>query len=355
MFVLIRADSSSKIGAGHIMRCLTLALELRRRGVDVEFVSRVLKGNILNHVREHGFSVGAIPSLNPNGDESIDYEYDAKETIEVINKRCVDWCIVDNYNLDSKWHKLVKQKIDNVFVIDDMPNRQFDCEVLLDQTYARNECDYTNLTPNDCKLLLGTEYALLRSEFSELRSYALKKSNNFTGEWKIMISMGGMDIDNYTSVVLRAIEKFSWTIRPQITIALNSSSPHLDDISKLIKDMMIEARLYIDTDDMAKMMLEADFAIGGGGTTSWERCCLGLPTIAIILADNQRQIVDNLEQAGAVIKVDAMNTDLDRSLNNAFSEITNNEDRLISLSRNAINICDGSGLTKCADIICSRS
>ena len=252
---------------------------------------------------------------------------DAKETIKVMPKM-TDLLVVDSYALGQFWHQKLRPHTKKILVIDDLADRQFDCDILLNQNLGVEEKVYEGRVPKDCKLLLGCNYALLRPEFSETRAEALEKRHHTTEIENILVSLGGSDIDNVTYDILQQLDnKFN------IVVVLGKTSPHNKMIKAYAKNKNIE--VIIDANNMSELMLNADIAIGAGGSTSWERCCLGLPTLLCVLADNQKGAAERLEELGAVIIIKNLKTDLQL--------IIENSDYLNIMSNNAKSICDGLG------------
>ena len=361
MFIVIRVDSSIQIGAGHIMRCLTLAKELRDRGAEVLFICRDIIGNMVKIIEDSHIQVMLLPLLAKNGNNDINepekildtWEKDAAETICAIGNRAVDWCIVDHYGLDERWHKKIRKHVKNIFVIDDVANRKFDCDILLDQTFGRKDTDYQANIPDACQLLLGSEYALLRPDFKSLRPTAMKKRGNVTEIRKILIAMGGTDVKNITSIALNAIEIQDWKGKPVVDVVLSSNAPNVANIKKQALNTGIMVNVHLDAPNMAELMLDADVAIGAGGSTSWERCCLGLPTIVVITANNQSEIVNNLERAGAIVSLGRSDNISVESIAKTLDVLITSQSRAIDMSMEAFNICHGKGAEICADKIYS--
>ena len=162
---------------------LNFSKHTKKNFVDVSFICREHKGNLINYILESGFHVHALKegvepvSKITNYAEwlGVSYEQDANETIEFLKNRHIDWMIVDHYSIDIKWEKLVSSYYKKLMVIDDLANRRHCCNILLDQTYGRKKNDYDFLTNSEAILLLGPKYALLRKEFSELRNLTLQK------------------------------------------------------------------------------------------------------------------------------------------------------------------------------------
>jgi len=335
MKVVFRVDASLQMGIGHVMRCLTLANELKQQNHEIIFICREL---IENLILFNKYQVLVLPK-NDNFQSDVKYlnwlgatqEQDAEQTIETIPKN-TDLLIVDSYALDEIWHKQLRPYTKKIMVIDDLANRQFDCDMLLNQNLGIQKENYKDRVPNDCELLLSCDYALLRPEFSILREKALIKRKNTKKIQNILISIGGSDIRNKTYDILNDISD-----NLNIVVVLGSSSPHNKMIISYAKDKE-NIKVVINADNMSELMFNADLAIGAGGSSSWERCCLGLPTLLYVLAENQRKIAENLEQLGAVKIIDNLKVNLQNILNNLhFWQI---------MSESAQSVCDGMGVKR---------
>lgn len=340
MKVMFRVDSSSEMGIGHVMRCLTLAQALKERGTNVEFICRNHKGNLIDTIRSNGFNVHALEVLEViEIDNKLAHSHwlgasqqqDAGACIDVLNLERVDWLIVDHYSLDEDWHCKLRPYCRKLMVIDDLADRKFDCDLLLNQNLDVQPADYKNKVTVECRLLLGCNYALLRSKFSKLRKKALESRRATKEVRNILISVGGSDIHNKTYEILQKIDDDLNTV-----VVLGLSSPHNEMIVDCIKNT--NTKVVINAENMAELMFEADVAIGAGGSTSWERCCLGLPTLLYITADNQRIVAENLEKHGAVTIIKDLEKDLGNISNDFYS--------WKSMSEKSSKICDGLGTSR---------
>lgn len=314
--VLFRVDSSLEIGTGHLMRCLTLAGALKEKNVECLFICREHKGHSIHAIVDAGYSLFALSSRDflasvaPTKSVSAHIHHanwlgvsqvqDADACIAVVGDEHFDWIVVDHYALDFRWEQKLRSYCDRLLVIDDLADRSHDCDLLLDQTYGREIADYQKLAPAKCRFLCGTKYALLRPEFSKLREYSINR-RKLTQARSLLITMGGVDKDNITSRILHTLIEFDFPKNFQVTVVMGKSSPWTDEVRRLAKKMPCTTSVLVDIKDMAKLMAESDLAIGAAGSTAWERCCLGLPTIMLVLALNQRFIADGLERVGAAI------------------------------------------------------
>ena len=322
------------------MRCLVLAESLKKYGNKVEFICRSHKGNSIHKIISNDFKVYelAVPKNNVLEASSkyshwlgVNQKKDADDCVDLIKLEKVNWVIVDHYGIDERWHKKIKPYCEKLMVIDDLADRKFDCHLLLNQNLGFKKKCYDNKVPADCILLLGTKYALLRPEFSSLRLKAIAKRKNTTSVKDIIISMGGNDINNITHSILENIPN-----NYNVTVVLGKNSPHNKMLKNYIKDKNI--KMLIDSNNMAELMLSADLAIGGGGSTSWERCCLSLPAFIFLIDENQQMIVKQLLKFGSVKLIENI-----ESLKNNLEDIQNDMNSWTLMTRKSKDICDGLG------------
>jgi UDP-2,4-diacetamido-2,4,6-trideoxy-beta-L-altropyranose hydrolase len=317
--VAIRADASLYIGTGHVMRCLTLADALAARGADCLFICRAHNGNMIDLIRNRGFRVHDLPASHESGaaltvpcpktpGPEINHrrwlgatqEQDALDCTFILAEHHFDWLIVDHYALDARWESALGSHCDRLMVIDDLADRRHDCDLLLDQTHGRDAADYRFLVPADCRLLLGSQYALLRPEFAALRPYSLQRRTQ-PALRELLITMGGIDKDNVTGQVLQALIADPLPSECRITVVMGAAAPSLEEVRSQAGRMKWPTRVLVGVSNMGQLMAESDLAIGAAGATAWERCCLGLPTIMFILAGNQHKIAESLNSAGAAL------------------------------------------------------
>lgn len=349
--VLFRADSSSRLGMGHVMRCLTLADSLRRRGLTSGFAHRLLPGNMALEIQERGHRllVLAAPSGATGDDRALGLPQteDARQTAALLSGTRVKWVVADHYALDTEWEAAMRPHCQRLAVIDDLADRRHDCDIVLDQTLGRAETDYQPLVPRHCRLLLGPGNALLRKEFAAFRDQSLARRRAGAKLEQIQISIGGMDADGITDLALQAVRQAAPRIG--IDVVLSARSPAFAAVSRRCASLGV--RLHTDQSgaEMAQMMAASDLAIGAGGTTSWERCCLGLPTLAILTATNQRTIVNSLARAGAVRNCGSWERPEEINVAQTVRDYAARPDRLAEMSEAAAAICDGLGAERVAE------
>lgn len=291
MRIGMRVDASTSWGTGHVMRCLTLANELRTLGAEVFFLCRRRPGDLVTFIQGQGYHVYEI-----TGAEQVSWEEDAARVIQIlINVGHVDWLVVDHYGLDARWEKVVNPLVERMMVIDDLANRPHECDLLLDQNlYGNMKSRYDDLIPDRTVVLLGPEYTLLREEFLE----AKEKPSAYVGTIdQLLVSFGGSDPTNETMKTLKAVMNFER--RPSVDVVLGDSSPHKRDVLAFC-EREENFNVHIQTHEMARLMKRADLAIGAGGSSVWERCYMELPSMVIETADNQREIIECLREKGAI-------------------------------------------------------
>ncbi|MDD3575605.1 MAG: UDP-2,4-diacetamido-2,4,6-trideoxy-beta-L-altropyranose hydrolase [Halothiobacillus sp.] len=308
MSVVFRVDASLDIGTGHVMRCLTLADALAASGADCRFICREHPGHLIEHIRNKGYQVDALPAINeetcPTESPSharwlgCRWETDAAETRAILNQSEPEWLVVDHYAVDARWEKALQGSYKKLMVIDDLADRPHACDLLLDQNLGREPGDYEALVSAHCQRLIGPQYALLRPEFAALREYSLQRRR--TPELKrLLITMGGVDQPNATSKVLEALKASPLPSDCQITVVMGARAPWIELVRSLAATMPWPTSVRVNISDMAQVMADSDLAIGAAGSTSWERCCLGLPTLLVIQAENQKEGGLALQQRGA--------------------------------------------------------
>ena len=344
MKVIFRVDASLKMGTGHVMRCLTFAEKLKENTAQVEFICRKHKGNLIDKILERGFKVYSPKSTNSNFKNNSKLRHsqwlgttqvkDARECINIVKHKEIDWLIVDHYSLDEEWQNYLKPFCKKLFVIDDLADRKHKCDVLLDQTYGTEERDYKDLVPSKCKLLLGSEYGLLRPEFFKLRDKSLNSRNNPKLQ-QLLINMGGIDSDNITESILTQLRLSDLPKEIMVKVVMGSNSPHLESVKSKSKDMPFSTEVLVEVDDMAELMAQSDLAIGASGSTTWERCCLGLPSIQIVTAENQKNLAEKLAKENIVRLIE--------DVKEISKILTEPIDWMKSASSLSKDVCDGLG------------
>lgn len=359
MKFVFRVDASTEIGTGHVMRCLTLANALREVGAVCRFVTRAHSGHIGARIAAEGFDVAILPAPEipaPAGPPThahwagVEWAQDASQTRALLEQDPPDWLVVDHYAFDIRWQKAVRPEGTKLMAIDDLADRPHDCDLLLDQNLGREAIDYDGLVPDHCRRLIGPQYSLLRPEFAQVRTESLARRAR-PGLRRIMVSMGGADAENVTGQVLDAMTKTDLPRSTAITIVLGSNAPFLPAVREQAAKMPFDTELRTDVSDMSRLMVAADLAIGGAGITSWERCCMGLPTLTLIQAENQRSGGYALAEAGVAVLLGEARDEKWSSRMAGFFRTGDVLSLLQDMSKRARAITDGLGCSRVVDAI----
>ncbi len=351
--VVFRTDASLDIGTGHVMRCLTLAEALRQGGASCRFVCRAHPGNLIEVIRQRGFEVHMLPfdihwsvpenAILPHaGWLGADWQTDAEQTKVGAGETAIDWLIVDHYALDASWERALAPNYRKLMAIDDLADRPHACDLLLDQTFGREAADYRPLVSADCRLLCGSQFALLRPEFAALRPYSLQRRSQLALR-ELLITMGGVDKDNATGQVMQALRTCPLPADCRITVVMGATAPGLDDVKRLAQAMPWPTRVRVGVSDMAQLMADSDLVIGAAGATSWERCCLGVPAIMLVLAENQLKVAQGLKQAGAARLIN-LGQSANTHLREELLPFIDDAAQLLHMSECAASIVDGAGV-----------
>jgi UDP-2,4-diacetamido-2,4,6-trideoxy-beta-L-altropyranose hydrolase len=310
--VVFRVDASLQIGTGHVMRCLTLADGLALHGAECHFVCREHCGHMIDVIEQKGFFTHHLPLLHPSRSSEDDtslnhahwlgasWEEDAAACASLVGSLKPDWLVVDHYALDTRWEAAVLPSHARLLVIDDLADRPHRANLLLDQNLGRVAEDYAPMVPESCQMLIGPQFALLRAEFAELRAYSLERRRQLPRLKRLLISLGGVDEDNVTGAVLDALAACDQLPEDlEVTVVMGTNAPWIDDVKARAETLPRPVEVVVDISDMARRMADSDLAIGAAGSSAWERCCVGLPTLMLALADNQKPIAEALYIAGA--------------------------------------------------------
>lgn len=304
-------------------RCLTLADALHEYGFDVFFIS-------------NDRAVEIVPQL-------ADYPVLSVETRPFE----ADILVVDHYDLDCAYEHCWRSFVKRILVVDDLANREHLCDFLLDQTYGRMADDYAFYVPDHCRLLLGPEYALLRPQFYQRREASLLRRQGVLEN--VLISFGSIDQYNLCPLALEALSDIDVPL--QVNLVCEPDHAHLKQMKMLCDLMRHDVKFYHNVTDMADLMAAADLALGAGGSTNWERCTLGLPSIVYQVADNQSLILKNLAQEGAVWNMGTAQQATVKSLVQAVRGLLDDSKKLITCGARAARICEGRGTEKVARLL----
>lgn len=328
MHILFRTDASASIGTGHVMRCLALAQALVRNGHKATFLSKELPDALKEKMTGAGCGVETLKAA-PYGKE------DAQETAK---RGKGSWVIVDGYAFDGAYQDVLKQNGISVLFVDDYVHADhYAADIVLNQNVYATAEGYGKTS-----LLLGPRYALLRPEFAEIQPerIMLKRARN------VLVTLGGADPDNVTGKVIRALRTIP---KIRVTVVIGGANPHAEDIKTLCAEAGYE--VANNTPDMRGLMALADVAIAGGGTTSYELARMGLPSLMLILADNQRAVAEGFEKAG-VAKNLGWHADVSEEvIAKKASNLLNDGEARKAMSLAGKDLVDGYGALRVAQVL----
>ena len=331
--IFIRVDSSTKIGYGHFIRCMALADTLKKN-FKINFISRSLEGSLISDIQDKRFGIFRFYSNS----EKINEKNDAQKTISLIKKHSgqKNILIIDNYQLSKKWETYVKPFVHKLIVIDDLPNRSHNCDLLIDQNlHTKVNGLYKGLIPSNCIKLIGPKFSMIRKEFRMMRKSV--KPRTFPIK-KILVSFGGSDIENQTPVALNSIKKMNGKINVDVVVGkANKCKKTLKIFCNKNKHFTYHEQI----DNIADLMLSSDLSIGSSGSTTWERCSLGLPAIVSISSNDQRDIANSLSRKKCIINLGDVKKLKESSYINVITNLKKND--LRNMSKNSMSLVDGNG------------
>lgn len=352
MRIVFRVDAAAHIGIGHFMRCLTLADALVERGATARFVTRYLGAPLCALLTQRGHEHVAVssPAREPGPDPvphaswlGTSQEADARDTLNAI-ERGADWLVVDHYALDARWESGLRGAVRRIMVIDDVADRRHDCDVLLDQNlFPDAEQRYAAQVSRGCVQLLGPRYALLRPEFAALRAQTPARRGEVR---RILVSLGGIDAGNQTMKVIRAIDSLRSTDL-DVDVVIGAEHSARAAIEQACAERGFAC--HVAPRDLARLMAAADLAIGASGSTSWERCCIGTPTLLITQAANQVPIAAGLAACGAAVCVGDGHSLDERQIGEGLASLVSDPERIRAISTAARELVDGLGANRVCD------
>jgi UDP-2,4-diacetamido-2,4,6-trideoxy-beta-L-altropyranose hydrolase len=302
-------------------------------------------GPSVKELRDYGASQKVVNGPAHSGWLGVSQEEDARATVIALAGKKYDWLVVDHYALDSRWESALRSRYEKLLVIDDLADRQHACDLLLDQNLGRTAADYANLVPEHCAVLAGPRLALLRPEFWALREYSLRRRESPALK-HLLITMGGVDQPNASGQVLEALKTCPLPADCKITVVMGDKAPWLAQVYETAATMPWPTEVRVNISDMAQVMADSDLAIGAAGTTSWERCSLGLPVLLVVLAENQWPGARALLAAGAASLIGDASAILEQLAPTLIPLLRG--EALANMSRFASNISDGQG---CARVV----
>lgn len=344
MEIVIRTDASSDIGTGHVVRCLCLADALQARGARVAFVCRSLTAGLELRLENAGHQVhmidagGSPDELAHAGWLGGSQDHDAAATATALQAKRPDWIVVDHYALDERWERTLRPETGRILVIDDLADRRHDCDLLLDSNLG-DAGRYGALLAPQVPQLLGPRHALLRPEFAIAREAVRARD---AGVRRLLVFFGGVDQHNQTGRVLGLLPG---VLRQDVAVdvVIGHAHPRRDAVLELSRSAGYTC--HVQTGRMAELMAAADLAVGAGGTTTWERCCVGLPAVIWPQARNQVAQVEAAAALGVALAPDRVAQD-DDALAMQLRAVLDNPHLLAAVSTAGRSEVDGLGAAR---------
>lgn len=281
--VVVRADADASLGAGHVVRCLSIAAELLGRGVAVTFVTRAPDG-LADRIAATGARIARLPGgSGTSGDARRPWpaerqQADLEHTRSLLDGPA-DLTIVDHYGLDHRWEHGINGP---VLVIDDLADRRHVCAALVDQNWYGPDSGhrYDGLA-DGAILLLGPRYALLQPEYRERR-------RSLVHNWpprRVLVSFGGTDASAQTTKAVRALVR-DGLAGVEVDVVVGSPDRVTDELAQLARRHP-SVDLHVAVPSLAPLLAHADLAIGAAGSGTWERLCMNVPAIVVTTSMHQ--------------------------------------------------------------------
>jgi len=339
-WIAFRVDASSRIGIGHVMRCLALADELRSRGARTRFLSRPLPDALAAAIQARGHQLSTLPDATG---PDLDPEEDAVAAMEALaDVPAWDWLVADHYGIDARWETRARGAARKILAIDDLADRRHEVDALLDQGLrpagARH---YRDLVPPSCRLLAGPAFSLLRREFRAPPG-PIRDPKRF----RVNVCFGGTDPGGMTLRALRALEIWN-DFRVDVDVIVGSASPHRQDVADACGKLP-RTTLHVDPANVAELLGRANLGIGAGGAMSWERCRMGLPSVVVSVAPNQRPNCQALAAARVAVDLGDMEGVAPEALVSLIGDLAWRPGLLERMGRRAAALVDGRGAERVA-------
>jgi UDP-2,4-diacetamido-2,4,6-trideoxy-beta-L-altropyranose hydrolase len=339
--ILFFADAGPAVGGGHVMRCLTLARALTARGAECAFVESRTAAPILRRFGWPAQTLLAMASADELGG-LIDY------AVDFAGQFGADAVVVDHYRAGAAEDERLRADGRRLVAIDDLADRARACDLLVDPGYGRRREQYDGLVAEACVERLGPSYALVRPEFASARQRAMSRRAKHGPVRRALVALGLTDIGGVTERVVRALLPVLDEAR--LDVVLGAGAPSLSGLEALTHSDR-RVHLFIDNAEMASLMADADIAIGAGGSSVWERAAVGLPSATVILAENQRTMIEHMADAGFTRAVDAAAADFEDRLRAAWALLAGDPPLRWRLAERTAELCDGQGAERVAEAV----
>ncbi|HEX8232884.1 MAG TPA: UDP-2,4-diacetamido-2,4,6-trideoxy-beta-L-altropyranose hydrolase [Caulobacteraceae bacterium] len=334
--ILLVPDCGPSVGGGHVMRCLTLARALAAQGAECRFLAQAEAGALLDAFGGGGIALTLLP-----GSGGVAVLPDAAAAAA----GAADVMVIDHYRFGAEVERQLRPA--RLVVLEDLPNRPHECDLLVDSGLTHTPEHYAPMAPG-ARVLTGPPYALVRPEFAELRPATLQRRRQGGPVRRVLVGLGLTDLEETTCRVLEGLRNDFG--RVQVDVCTGRAAPSLDCIQELV-DGDVRFHLHLDTPHMAELMAAADIAIGAGGSSVWERACLGLPSITVVLAENQRPLTSELHRLGATLALDRFALAFEAMLSGEWYGLLASPEARLRMTEASAALCDGLGAPRVAEAV----
>jgi len=341
--LFVRADGPFEIGTGHITRCIAIAEELKNSFTKIIFLTKKSTGDLIDVIEKSGFEVKILDSQTK---QLIEDKYDFNNEIKIITtlltqyESNLNFLLIDHFGIDTNYESPLRKIFKKIFVIDDLANRKHDCDLLIDQNYYKDiNKRYSGLVPKNSITLLGPEYVILRSEFHN--SQKVKYQKNILPK-KIFVSYGGSDPTNESKKVLDAICSLK-SRQFDVTVIAGIHNQNFEKLKKQFAEMK-NIKIFLRVDNFSELLSSSELCFGAGGTTTWERLYLGIPSIVTIISPDQKESVEFLSSLGHIINLGLAKDVTVKTYADAIMNI--DSEILCNISLKNQKLIDGNGCTR---------
>jgi UDP-2,4-diacetamido-2,4,6-trideoxy-beta-L-altropyranose hydrolase len=323
------------MGTGHVMRCLALAQERHDAGVNATFVMAVEAPALETRLREERVEIVHLSAMPGSEDDAI-------QTRQLARQKGAHWVVADGYHFGGDYQRIIKDSALRLLFVDDYGHAEhYYADIVLNQNFHAHEGLYVNREPYT-QLLLGTDYVLLRREFREWRKWNRKIPKMAR---KVLVTLGGSDQHNQTLKVMKALQQME-VEGLEAMVVIGANNPHFGELQATIHNSQFAVRLAQNVADMSDLMAWADIAITAGGSTAWELAFMGLPSLVLILADNQRPVADRLDSLGVSVNLGSYRKRSSAKITQAVTQLLEAPERRAEMAQQGRGLVDGWGVAR---------
>jgi len=329
--LILRADAGTRIGSGHLMRCLALAQAWKDAGGEATFITACQGEGLLQRLRDEGFDIKLLPSAYP---DKADWNF----IRDILAGHPTAWVVMDGYHFDEVYQRLVKEAGHRLLVIDDNAHlKHYYADIVLNQNLHAEQLHY--VCEPYIHFLMGADYVLLRREFLAWREWHREIPEVAR---RVLVTLGGGDPENNTLKVMQALQDMALPDL-EANVVIGASNPHASALEQIAEQSHFTIHLIRDAVNMPELIAWADVVVSGGGTTAWELLFMGAPSLFMVVADNQRHTTEDIENQGFGKNLGLAQNITAGSLTVAITSLAKDSNLRASISRKSRQLLDGQG------------